>query len=267
MTAKEVADEGMICGGSVELFFEPILPEDSIAVEFFKEVDELCRSGDRGTLITLVRDATDALEPNDRMRVKRDNGVVGKIPSVELSEHVAKAHLIQQEGSAGKRLFLEPVVQNPALLLFGGGHVSTFVAPIAKALGFHVIVCDDRGDFANRERFPDADEIIDMPYPAAFDNITITESSYIVIVTRGHGDDKDVLDLVLNSETSPAYIGMIGSIRKRDTIYKHLMENGIQRELLAGVYSPIGLDIGAHTPEEIAVSIMAEIIQVKATGN
>lgn len=162
---------------------------------------------------------------------------------------------------------MEPVIQNPALLLFGGGHVSTFVASIAKTLGFHVSVFDDRSDFANRERFPEADEIFDMAYPAAFEKITITGSSYIVIVTRGHGDDKDVLDLVLKSRTSPAYIGMIGSIRKRDTIYKHLMEKGIQRDLLARVYSPIGLNIGAHTPEEIAVSIMAEIIRVKATGN
>lgn len=266
MTAKEIADEGMICGGSVELFFEPILPEDRIAVEFFRGVDELFRSGDRGTLVTLVRDATDVLEPDKRMLMKQDGSVVGTIPSVELPEHATRAHLVQQEGT-DKRLFLEPVVQNPALLLFGGGHISTFVSPIAKTLGFHVSVFDNRSDFANRERFPEADEIFDMSYSAAFDKITITGSSYIVIVTRGHGGDKDVLELVLNSETPPAYIGMIGSTRKRDTIFKSLKENGISRELLAEVYSPIGLDIGAHTPEEIAVSIMAEIIRVKATGN
>jgi xanthine dehydrogenase accessory factor len=266
MTAKEISDEGMICGGSVELFFEPILPDDRIAVGFFKRIDELSRSGGRGTLITQVRDANDAMEPYRRMLVKQDGSVIGTIPSMEFREHVTRAHLIQQKGT-DNQFFLEPVVQKPALLLFGGGHISTFVSPIAKTLGFHVTVFDDRSDFANRERFPEADEICAMSYQAAFENISITGSSFIIIVTRGHGGDRDILELVLKSGTSSAYIGMIGSIRKRDTIYKSLIENGIPQKVLTEIYSPIGLDIGAHTPEEIAVSIMAEIIQLKATGS
>lgn len=266
MTAKEVADEGMICGGSVELFFEPILPGDHVAVEFFRRVKELFLSGDRGTLVTRVRDSADAMESDSRMLVLQDGRMIGNMSSVQLPAHVARPQLIGQEGS-DTRIFLEPVVQNPALLLFGGGHISTFVSPIAKILGFHVTVFDDRRDFANRERFPEADEIFDMPYQAAFENISITGSSYVVIVTRGHGMDRDVLELVLKSKTSPAYVGMIGSIRKRDAIFTSLMDRGVPQELLNGVYSPIGLDIGAHTPEEIAVSIMAEIIQVKATGS
>ena len=266
MTAKEVADEGMICGGSVELFFEPILPEDHAAVEFFSRVNELCQSGDRGTLVTRVRDNADAMASDSRMLVMQDGRVIGNMSSGQVQAHVTRPQLMSQEGS-DTRIFLEPVVQNPALLLFGGGHISTFVSPIAKILGFHVTVFDDRRDFANRERFPEADEIFDMPYPAAFENISITGSSYIVIVTRGHGMDRDVLELVLQSGASPAYVGMIGSIRKRDAIFTSLLERGVPQELLNGVYSPIGLDIGAHTPEEIAVSIMAEIIRVKATGS
>lgn len=266
MTAKEVADEGMICGGSVELFFEPILPEDQGAIEFFRRVDELFQSGDRGTLITRVRDATDSSGPDNRVLLTQDGRLTGNIPSLVLPEQTSRARLVQLE-ETDKRFFLEPVAQNPALLLFGGGHISTFVSPIAKTLGFHVTVLDDRSDFANRERFPEADEIFDMEYPAAFENITITGATYIVIVTRGHGGDRDVLELVLSSGSSPAYVGMIGSRRKRDTIFRSLMERGVPQELLAGVYSPIGLDIGAHTPEEIAVSIMAEIIRVKAAGN
>jgi xanthine dehydrogenase accessory factor len=266
MTAKEVADEGMICGGSVQLFFEPILPGDPEAVDFFRRVDQLFRSGGRGTLVTQVRDGAHAMESDSRMLVMQDGCVAGNISSVELPEHTTRAQMIGLEGT-DKRFFLEPVAQNPALLLFGGGHISTFVSPIAKTLGFHVTVCDDRNDFANRERFPEADEIFDMDYPAALENISITGASYIVIVTRGHGGDRDVLELVLKSGKSPAYVGMIGSIRKRDTIFQSLLERGIPQEMLNGVYSPIGLDIGAHTPEEIAVSIMAEIIRVKATGS
>ncbi len=265
MTAKEIAEEGMICGGRVELFFEPILPEDDV-VEFFRTVNELFQSGGSGTLITLVRDDADALAPDTRMLVKKDGTVVGTIPLVKLPEHATRAHLLESEGTY-KSLFLEPVVQNPELLLFGGGHISTFVSPLAKTIGFQVSVIDDLSEFANRERFPQADEIYDMSYQDAFEKIVITGASYIVIVTRGHRGDKEVLEMALNSRVSPAYIGMIGSIRKRDTIYEALKKNGTSQQTLDNVYSPIGLDIGAQTPEEIAVSIIAEIIQVKAIRN
>lgn len=262
MTAKEIAEEGMICGGRVELFFEPILPEDD-SVEFFRNIDELFQSGGSGTLITLIRDEAEASAADTRMLVNRDGRMTGTIPFAKLPEHAIQAHLIEGEGT-GRRLFLEPVVQNPELLLFGGGHISTFVSSLAKTVGFDVSIFDDLGEFANRERFPEVDEIYHMAYRDGFEKIAVTGSSYIVIVTRGHGGDKDVLELVLKSGASPAYVGMIGSLRKRDTIYKALMENGISQNALAAVHCPIGLDIGARTPEEIAVSIIAEIIQVKS---
>ncbi len=263
MTAKEIAEEGMICGGRVELFFEPILPEDD-TVEFFRIVDELFQSGGGGTLITLLRDESDALLPDTRMLIKKDGSVIGTIPLVKLPGHANRPYLLEVS-EPDRTIFLELIQQNPELLLFGGGHISTFVFSLAKTIGFQVSVFDDLSDFVTRERFPDADEIYDMSYEDAFEKISITESSYIVIVTRGHGSDKDVLELVLKSDVSPAYVGMIGSIRKRDTIFEALMKNGVTRQTLDGVHSPIGLDIGAKTPEEIAVSIIAEIIQVKAS--
>ncbi len=263
MTAKEIAEEGMICGGRVELYFEPILPEDD-AIEFFKTIYQLLQSGGSGTLVTLIRDEADALAPDNRMLVKKDSRIFGTIPSVKLPEQAIRAHLLEEK-ETDRTLFLEPVIQNPELLLFGGGHISTFVAPLAKTIGFQVSVFDDLSDFANRKRFPEADEIHNMSYQDAFAKITITKSSYIVIVTRGHMGDKDVLELALKSPVSPAYVGMIGSIRKRDTIYKALMDSGTSRQKLTGVHSPIGLNIGAQTPEEIAVSIIAEIIQIKAS--
>jgi xanthine dehydrogenase accessory factor len=262
MTAKKIAEEGMICGGRVELFFEPILPEDD-TVEFFRTINDLFQSGGSGTLITLIRDEADVSAPDTRILVDKEGRVTGSIPFVKLPEHAIQAHLIEGEGT-GRGLFLEPVVQNPELLLFGGGHISTFVSSLAKTIGFDVSVFDDLGEFANRERFPEVNEIYHMSYKDALENIAITESSYIVIVTRGHGGDKDVLELVLKSGASPAYVGMIGSIRKRDTIYKALMENEISQKALAAVHCPVGLDIGARTPEEIAVSIIAEVIQVKS---
>lgn len=262
MTAKEIAGEGMICGGRVDLFFEPILAEDYAAVQLFEAVAELVENGGSGTLITRMSDGTRALAPDNRMLVKKDGGSIGTIPGVKLADQAIRAHLVEPSGTAAA-LFFEPIEQNPELLLFGGGHIATFVSPLARMIGFRVSVFDDRGDFANRQRFPEADNIYAMSYGEAFRKIAITESSYIVIVTRGHGGDKDVLDLVLKSG-SPAYIGMIGSVRKRDTLYQAMRENGTSEQALAGIHSPIGLDIGAQTPAEIAISIMAEIIRVKA---
>jgi xanthine dehydrogenase accessory factor len=263
MTAKEIEKEGMICGGRVELFLEPILPEDNAAVEMFGTIVELVENGSSATLITRVSDGTHALAPDNRMLVKKDGSVIGGIPCVKLPDHAIRANLVEPSGT-DTALFLEPIVQNPELLLFGGGHIATFISPIAKMIGFRVSVFDDRSDFANRERFPEADEIYAVSYGEAFEKIAITGSSYIVIVTRGHAGDKDVLDLVLKSGVSPAYIGMIGSVRKRDALYLAMMENGTSKQALSGIHSPIGLDIGAQTPEEIAISIIAEIIRVKA---
>ncbi len=265
LTPDEVAGEGMICGGKVELYYEPVLPEDTNATELFQSMSKLFQSGNTGTLVTLLRDGADAFAPDNRMLVKKDGGVIGQIPSFELSEHPFQAQQLKEQGT-DRNLFLEPIIQEPTLVLFGGGHISTFVSPIAKMLGFQVCIFDDRIDFANKERFPEADVIHAISYPEAFKQINITGASYVVIVTRGHAGDKEVLELVLQSQVFPAYIGMIGSTRKRETIYTSLMESGISRQTLNEIHCPIGLKIGAKTPEEIAVSIMAEIIQVKSNG-
>ncbi|MBU2578258.1 XdhC family protein, partial [Patescibacteria group bacterium] len=143
--------------------------------------------------------------------------------------------------------------------IFGAGHISTFLSPLAKRVGFSVVVIDDRGEFANTERFPDADEIMVEPLSQSFDRIAVTPSSYIAIITRGHIHDHAVLKEALKQK--PAYIGMIGSKRKREIIYQALIKEGTPKETLQKVHSPIGLAIGAETPEEIAVSIVAELIQ------
>ena len=144
------------------------------------------------------------------------------------------------------------------MYLFGAGHICTFVAPLAKMVGFRVAVIDDREEFANRERFPNADEIIVCPFADAFDRIAISANAYVAIVTRGHLHDRDVLNAAL--QTDAGYIGMIGSRRKRDIIYASLMKEGFSAARLKEVHSPIGADIGGETPEEIAISIVAELI-------
>ena len=158
-------------------------------------------------------------------------------------------------------ILLEPIFSEPTVYIFGGGHVSEQLSPLAKKVYFKVVVIDDREIFANRTRFPEADEVIVSEFEKCFNQLNIDETSYIVIVTRGHLYDGFVLKQAV--KTKARYIGMIGSKRKIRTLYQNLMEEGIAKDALARVYAPIGIDINSETPEEIAVSIVAELIKVR----
>lgn len=263
MTSQEIEEDGMICGGRVKLFFETIRSEDTDAVEFFGTLERLLRKREPAVLVTLITDSVVVKTSKTRMLVTEQGQTYGTIPDFTAIKQVRHAEVISStDGQIS--VLLEPIRQLPEIIIFGAGHVSTFVAPLAKMVGFQVRVIDDRREFANRKRFPEADDIYAMPYTDVFEQLEIGQDSYLVIVTRGHGMDKEVLELILDLDTEPAYVGMIGSLRKRDTIYKALIDSGTEQQTLAGVYSPIGLDIGAETPEEIAVSIIAEVIEVRA---
>jgi xanthine dehydrogenase accessory factor len=163
----------------------------------------------------------------------------------------------------GKRFFVEPTFLPGTVYLFGAGHVSRPVAELAASVNFRIVVLDDRSDFANNERFPKADQIIVIPsYDDLFAGLDIGKDSYLVIVTRGHLHDKTVLEQSLR--TKAGYIGMIGSRRKQHLVYEELLGKGFTEDDLKRVYNPIGLDICAETPEEIAVSIVAELIKVRS---
>jgi len=147
--------------------------------------------------------------------------------------------------------------------IFGAGHCGEALSPLLTFVGFSVVVIDDRSEFANNARFPDADEIlVPKSMELVFDEARFGDKSYIVIVTRGHKYDELVLSCALRTEAG--YIGMIGSRKKRDTIYKNLLASEYTKKDLSRVYSPIGIPIGDETPEEIAVSITAQLIKVRA---
>ena len=148
------------------------------------------------------------------------------------------------------------------LILCGGGHVSLEVAHIARRLEFEPVVIDDRPEFASRDRFPMAGQVVCAPFLEALDALGSRESDYYVILTRGHAHDRDCLEHVLRGKY--AYVGMIGSRTKVAAVKAALEAAGIAREILDGVHSPIGLPIGAQTPAEIAVSIAAELVQERA---
>jgi xanthine dehydrogenase accessory factor len=157
-------------------------------------------------------------------------------------------------------IFVEPILPQPVLYIFGGGHVSMALAQTASSAGFTIGIVDDRESFANAQRFPMAREIY-TSYEDAFSKIQPNASSYLVIVTRGHRDDLRVLAWAVNTEAR--YIGMIGSKRKVLSVYKALEKEGVAAKKFERVHAPVGLEIGALTPEEIAVSIAAELIAVR----
>ena len=163
------------------------------------------------------------------------------------------------------RYLLSSFAVGGRLILVGAGHVAACTAEAAARVGFQVTVLDDRAEFANRERFPQASEIRVLPdFGDCLNGMTIDSDSYIVIVTRGHLHDLEVLEQALR--TAAGYIGMIGSRRKRNAIYTQLLDRGISEAQLEQVRCPIGMAIEADTPEEIAISIVGELIYQRATG-
>jgi xanthine dehydrogenase accessory factor len=158
-------------------------------------------------------------------------------------------------------VFVEPVIPQPAAIIFGAGHISKSLSKVATLAGFRTVVVDDREQFANRERFPEADEIYAGEYEEVFPQLVVNETSYLVIVTRGHRDDMRVLRWAVG--TSARYISMIGSKRKVISVIKELEKEGIPASAFERIFAPMGFEIGAVTPEEIAVSVVAEMIAMR----
>ncbi|MBM3744227.1 MAG: xanthine dehydrogenase [Acidobacteria bacterium] len=158
-------------------------------------------------------------------------------------------------------VFVEPVIPPPRAFIFGAGHISKSLSKVAAVAGFATVVVDDRESFARRERFPEAEEVRAGEYEAVFPRLPVSESSFIVIVTRGHRDDLRVLRLA--ARTPARYVAMIGSRRKVAALARQLEEEGVPREALERIHAPMGLDIGAVTPDEIAVATVAEMIAVR----
>jgi xanthine dehydrogenase accessory factor len=270
LSGKDVSAGEMICGGDVEVFLEAFSGRSTAAGEVFGRAAELVKQGRRGILISCV---AEGLENSAAMLAADDGTVHGSLVgpggpiTVDPAQWVQlrRPVLTRLDDHPGRpRLFVEPIEPEAVLYLFGAGHVSTCVAPLAGMVGFRVCVIDDRPEFANRERFPGADEIRVERFAEAFRKVSVTPADFIAVITRGHAHDQDVLREAL--KTPAVYIGMIGSLRKRDMIYRSLLSEGVSRAELDRVHSPIGVDIRAESPEEIAVSIVAELIRVRAEG-
>ena len=181
-----------------------------------------------------------------------------------LAQYLADGSPAPRRSRAYVQLLYEPLLPPDRLLVVGAGHIAVPLHEVGKILGFEVIVVDDRADFATRERFPRADEVRCIPFGTVPLNIAIDRTTYLVLVTRAHEHDEEVLRQVADSPAP--YIGMIGSKRRVITVYRRLLEEGVTQEQLRRIYAPVGLTINARTPQEIAVAVMAEIVSVKRHG-
>ena len=261
----DVSNEGMICGGSVDVLLEPITAVD------LKVLETLLNARNEGIDRVLVRvldgcgknveriilaSPHDTLPAQITSRAGKDLDVL----SDAIRHSFGKEDIRRIEIAQGE-LIIQPIRGLQDLIIFGGGHVSKYLAQIAATAGFSTTVIDDREEFANPERFPGASHVLAWGYDKAFENIEVRPSTFVVIVTRGHQFDELVLEQTIR--TPARYIGMIGSKRKVIATFKNLIERGVSVTELKRVRAPVGLDIGAVSAEEIAVSIVAEIIAVR----
>lgn len=182
-----------------------------------------------------------------------------KLAKFELNEDSAEDEGLVCGGTV--EVFVEPIMSDLKLIILGAGHLGRAVADIAQKVAFKVVVVDDRETFANRERFPDVDEVVLSEFPEAFEHVSVDENCYILVVTRGHKHDQAATEAAIR--TPARYVGLVGSRRKIKLIVEALLEKSIAADLFEKLYAPIGLDIGSETPEEIAVSVAAELIAVE----
>jgi xanthine dehydrogenase accessory factor len=253
-------------------------------MDLFDEIVRLRRLGQKCALATIVqvKGSIPSFE-SAKLLVREDGSMLGTIGggcvegevwnvAREVIETEKPRHLhfsLGQDAAYDNGLicggqldvFVEPVIPQPSAIIFGAGHISKSLAKVAGLAGFRTVIVDDREMFANRDRFPDADEIYADEYETVFPKLSVNETSYLVIVTRGHRDDMRVLKWAVG--TDARYVAMIGSRRKVINVIRELEKEGIQPEAFERIHAPMGFDIGAITPEEIAVSVVAEMIAVR----
>ncbi|SDE88579.1 XdhC family aldehyde oxidoreductase maturation factor [Sporomusa acidovorans] len=265
LTNSDAAGTGMICGGSGKILLDYLDAADVGNRQVYEAIAAAIRKAEKAWLVTEIAYEGEKKLRRQQCLVMRDGAVIGNFqcePAFmeKLSAGPAKIS-IHAETKGNRSFIVEPIRPTGVVYLFGAGHVSQQIARLTDMVGFITVVIDDRAAFANRERFPQA-EVVVVDNFACMPKLAVTQDSYLVIVTRGHLADLIVLEQAL--QTDAAYIGMIGSKRKRDLVFKTLQEKGVSPDNIARVHSPIGLAIQAETPEEIAVSIVAELIKARA---
>ncbi|MDP9238055.1 MAG: XdhC family protein [Chloroflexota bacterium] len=263
-------DYGLACGGTERILIDPTFTRDDLGLarRMLGAV-----SGEQHGVVMSVVDGGSRVRIASKMAMWEDGTVDGELcdvqaDAVQLAERLMEAPrpkpaLVALTG--GVQVFADVFAEPPEVVVVGGGHVGRAVATVAHTLGYCITVIDDRADFANRDRFPEAHVVIAGDIEEAIGSHATNRNSAIVIVTRGHKYDYQALSA--SARSNAGYIGLMGSRRKVALIYRQLLRDGVPEERLRDIHAPIGLDIGAVSPEEIAVSIMAEITMDRLGGH
>jgi xanthine dehydrogenase accessory factor len=262
LTGDNADSKDMICGGKVVLLLD-FIPATKENTELFRCWYDAARQGNDFYFLTLLRESGSAVNVIGHSLFFPDGKVAGNYSWSERDMETLKSGLHNLSSTTvlsltDIKVIIDPIRKTKTLYCVGAGHVAVPTAHIAALAGFRVVVVDDRPEFATAERFPEASDIIVRNFDSALAGLDIDNDSFVVILTRGHQYDRAVLAQAL--KTNAGYIGLIGSRKKQESIYTALMAEGVICEELDRVHSPIGLSIGAETPEEIAVSIVAELI-------
>jgi len=264
------AKDGLVCGGTMHFMIDPI--ENKLEFEFFLDEIQKAYNGDKPVALVQVLESKNKEEISRKILIREDGSKSGILISEETDEKLVKES--RELLALGKnktlkvdeRLFyLEAFTTPPKLLIAGGGHVSKAIANLAKPLGFELNIFDDRDEFANKERFPEADDVKVASYGEGFDKFDINANTFIIIATRGHRQDDTATKAALG--TNASYVGLLGSKRKTILIIEKLLSEGIDDQTFKKLKAPVGINIGARTPEEIAISIISEILAFRLGGD
>lgn len=255
LTIDASPDDPAACGGSFDVLVEPWTPAEGLPL-----LEEIATRNEAGLVL-----ATAVAPGRPPSRALLPGSVPFSVAPGQLARALAEGAALLCESPPGPPVLLAPLTGTATLLIVGAGHVAPALARLGRLLGMRVRVVDDRRAFVSRDRFPDVDELWSAPFPGAVRAAAIDASTHVVVMTRGHKNDLPCLEAVI--ATPAAYIGMIGSRKRVAVLLATLAESGIAPAQLARVHSPIGLDIGAATPEEIALAIAAEIVMERRGGS
>ena len=264
------AKDGLVCGGTMHFLIDPI--DNKLEFEFFLEEIDKAYNGGSPVALAQILESKNSKEIGKKILIKEDGSVNGTLIDSEIDNKIIKsARELMSLGKnktlniLNKQIYIEAFTTPPKLLIAGGGHVSKAIASLAKPLGFELNIFDDRKEFANTTRFPEANEVKVASYENGFNEFNINPNTFIVIATRGHKQDDAATKAALN--TNASYVGLLGSKRKTILIIEKLLKEGIDEKSFQKLKAPVGIDIGARTPEEIAISIISEILSFRLGGS
>ncbi len=273
LTEEIAARDGLICGGTMYFLLDPIREPGDFLPQV-QQVEQAYHGGAPVGIATLVGTPEDSpLLVGTKLFMQENGTTQGTLGVEELDQEASrKARELIAYGKcdylttdSGYQVFIETYTTPPTLVIMGGGHISKALSALAQPLGYKYYIVDDRQEFANAERFPGATATIVASYDTGLNDIPMNANTAVVVATRGHKYDDMAAEAAVRS--SAGYVGILGSKRKNLLIYEELFRKGIPEERIRAVRAPVGLDLGGRTPEEIALSIMAEIVAVRLGGS